>query len=287
MSMTRTRPQKGSGCSRFGFTLIEVLVVVAIIALLVSILLPSLSAARGRARSVMCATNLSTIGKGVQMYAQTNNGIVLRGYWYSSLMLLPERVAPWIGGPKAPLIPRDEDPAVTGVGKAEDRDKLLAPIFARIQVLQCPSFPETAKPPVTNSRGQVITQQPYDYAVNDFEFDKSRAKKKESSTVGGPTRQERIRQPARLVHVTEANRNRDLAFFGKHDMFEPELHMWWGTDPRMTTDDRHAGGGGSSQGGFSGKANCLFFDSHIESRMIKTLRMSDFSPHLDPALYHP
>lgn len=41
-----------------GFTLIEVLVVVAIIALLIAILLPSLAAARNQARSAVCGSNL-------------------------------------------------------------------------------------------------------------------------------------------------------------------------------------------------------------------------------------
>jgi prepilin-type N-terminal cleavage/methylation domain-containing protein/prepilin-type processing-associated H-X9-DG protein len=44
--------------SRAGFTLIEVLVVVAIIALLIAILLPTLSKAREQARRVNCGSNL-------------------------------------------------------------------------------------------------------------------------------------------------------------------------------------------------------------------------------------
>jgi len=55
-----------SACSR-GFTLIEVMVVVAIIALLVSIMLPSLKSARATARSAKCASNMSQAIKGVNL----------------------------------------------------------------------------------------------------------------------------------------------------------------------------------------------------------------------------
>lgn len=54
------------------FTLIEVLVVVAIIALLVSILLPSLAAAREQARVVVCKTRLAELFKGHAFYAHDN-----------------------------------------------------------------------------------------------------------------------------------------------------------------------------------------------------------------------
>lgn len=52
-----------------GFTLIEVLVVVAIIALLVAVLLPSLSKAREQARITACNANLHDFGNSMHMYA--------------------------------------------------------------------------------------------------------------------------------------------------------------------------------------------------------------------------
>jgi prepilin-type N-terminal cleavage/methylation domain-containing protein len=53
---------------RRGLTLIEVLAVVAILALLVAILLPSLAAARQKARRLACASNLRAVGRALNLY---------------------------------------------------------------------------------------------------------------------------------------------------------------------------------------------------------------------------
>ncbi len=63
-----------SSQTRFGFTLAELLVCVAVIAILLSILLPSLSSARRQAKQVVCGTNLRQLGIAFSMYAAEHNG---------------------------------------------------------------------------------------------------------------------------------------------------------------------------------------------------------------------
>lgn len=61
-----------------GFTLIEILVAISIIALLISILIPSLAKARDAGRAAVCLSNLKQLGYAANLYANENNGFVPR-----------------------------------------------------------------------------------------------------------------------------------------------------------------------------------------------------------------
>jgi prepilin-type N-terminal cleavage/methylation domain-containing protein/prepilin-type processing-associated H-X9-DG protein len=58
---------------RRGFTLVELLVVVAIIAILAALLLPALAAAKAKAKRINCVSNLKQIGQALQMYVDDNS----------------------------------------------------------------------------------------------------------------------------------------------------------------------------------------------------------------------
>jgi prepilin-type N-terminal cleavage/methylation domain-containing protein/prepilin-type processing-associated H-X9-DG protein len=65
-----------------GFTLVEILVVIGIVAILIGLLLPALAGVRERGRELKCAANMRSIVQLIHVYAAQNRGSLPYGFYY-------------------------------------------------------------------------------------------------------------------------------------------------------------------------------------------------------------
>lgn len=73
-SIITRRPKTKSGVPLVGFTLLELLVVIAVIGLLAALLVPVLARGKGRARDAQCLGNLRQLGILVRLHAEDHGG---------------------------------------------------------------------------------------------------------------------------------------------------------------------------------------------------------------------
>ena len=160
MDTGHTRPRPGLRA----FTLIELLVVVAIIALLISILLPSLKEAREQARVAVCQSNLHQLSIGFYTYGEDARGylppMAYAGYGYNAgnYHIPPfwfELVSPYLGHRS---IDRFGYNGPQEVGSYENQ-------VGAAGYMVCPSKPR-AEPPPPGVAPHTYVYMPQTYGVN-------------------------------------------------------------------------------------------------------------------------
>lgn len=110
-----------------GFTLIEILVVVAIIALLISVLLPSLAAARLQAKTAACMSGLRQLNMANNYYSIDNHGLLPH---YDQWL--------WAQNPKKPEVP--ESGTLFGLrGASQDPSKRRRNYAINREIYKCPA----------------------------------------------------------------------------------------------------------------------------------------------------
>lgn len=251
---------------RHAFSLIELLVVVAIIAVLISVLLPSLSRARKQSKTLLCMSNLRQLSHGWHMYADENHDVSLPGRyaketggtdnpanWYyigNGLKYRPRWVATM--GKQVGLFAFDQP------STSDDRQDYDSRVY------QCPVAPEW------------IDERNYAYGYN-HQF-LGNARKRNDQFYNFPVNRSRIRSFASTVLAADCMgtaagfpKNERAAYANNGTEYNQKGNHGWTLDPpRLTaTSDRGTGDDDSPRTAVDprhlDRANTVFCDGHAES----------------------
>jgi prepilin-type N-terminal cleavage/methylation domain-containing protein len=181
------RASRSPRAPRGGFTLVELLVVIGVIAVLIGVLLPVLSRSRAAANRAACMSNVKQLYTGILMYCNDNHGwFPTCAYWAngSSYVQYPEDWIHWQANRNI-----DDSAVAKYVGKGEQLKNLL----------RCPADTfdgRKAAPSILPGQGPYL----YSYNMND-----SMSVNAKDPTVGPQTRRKitQWRAGSRKILVTE------------------------------------------------------------------------------------
>ncbi len=259
------------GTMHHGFTLVELLVVVSIIALLISMLLPALNKAREAARAVQCGSLQKQYGMANAMYQSESSG------WF-----LPERYRTTAAGPRVWW--SENSLFLNGMGIADSYSGSAIP-----QKLLCPD----AKTDDDIRPGSYGFVQPDDgliwdaYALNATGLSPWLAPNSSVPHIRG-FRDGHVFSPSNSVFMADHQNNRTNGSFDwghNYDFFD-DFNYWNGAGGRTYmpyTDESTANGTAWRHTGRS--ANLLMFDGHSE-RITEAMMIEDFEQNGNTGSMH-
>jgi len=144
--------------SKTGFTLVELLVVIGIIAVLISILLPSLSKARAMATRTKCLSNLRQFGTAFTIYLNDNKQWVGFSNWDGGGAGYPNATLGWLYQTPIPN-PVPEDRVETGA---------YWPYLKNREVYRCPTHVKSESASFGSANSDRLTSYLMNGAVNGY-----------------------------------------------------------------------------------------------------------------------
>jgi prepilin-type N-terminal cleavage/methylation domain-containing protein len=279
------RLAEGRPYRRSAFTLIEVLVVVAIIALLLAILLPSLSRARDISKSTMCMSHLKEFGLATSMYMMDHKE-TLPGPLHPGMFTKVYGLSAFA---RQQHLPRMLKKYFSDKSQKDSKAKSVVDDLAT-----CPSFP------VPDERFDQIAGAPYPfhYVVNTWTYTEPKQyyfgfiwlqfnsyddwinyiSSKGGVAVFGPKTVAQVRKPQAEWAIADAFRkpragevdfDLNLLKWGGHGSWPREDVSNSNSGNALTNSPFHLGNGHKAEGGsyvYNGRVNTLYFDMHAESQ---------------------
>lgn len=280
------------GSNKRAFTLIELLVVVAIIALLISILLPALEKARASGRKTVCATNMRTLGQAVEFYRADNKEWGVRGiagfargveyqiFWTAHLRYVAPNPPPQVQYRTQTIDLKNIQYDRLWLNQGGAGKRAMHELFKATRAYNCPDHPEP-----DHGLDYVASAFPIKYAQASINLDVQGGGEAGDfyQGVGGATQEsyhaeyqlkefdEGRVNPSQIVLVTEGHKSlpaqppvndnviSSLPEFRFHHFFLTS-QLPFGAFPRVANDERHPGG-----------LNALFFDGSARTIRLKTL----------------